>query len=650
MLLALAAVVTLIMCTEDEDTASDRHTAPVTYTEDREPCAQRHKHRNLYFGDLHVHTRLSFDAYGYEVRTTPAQAYAFAKGEELALPPLDAEGNGTRRVKLSRPLDFVALTDHQEYLAEGHLCTTPGTNAYDSSLCRRYRVGGDSIVFVFGIQFTAPSPARFWDICLAPGVDCRETGKEIWGSIVQAAEDAYDRSSSCSFTSFVGYEHTGSPRVANNHRNVIFRNARVPALPPSYFEQPTEQGVWAELEQTCLDPDNGCDFIVIPHNMNWSNGNMFTLDYKGLPLDQQVEAARLRAKMEPLIEVHQHKGDLECQNGFAGIAEDPLCDFEKIREPGFVDCGETPGTFGITGSGCVSRYDFMRGILKLGLSEHERLGVNPYRPGVIGSTDTHNGTPGLTEEYDFPGHVGTADDTEEKRLIKTQVTHNTPAYNPGGLAAVWAVENSRDALFDAFRNREVYSTSGPRIAVRFFGGWEYPRTLCDDPDFVSVGYEKGVPMGGKLPEGPDEGGSPMFAVMAMKDPGVAGRPGTPLQRIQIVKGWMGADGQAKEKVFEVAGDPDNGAGVDPETCEGFGEQWGQLCAVWSDPEFDPDRSAFYYARVVENPTCSWRHRDCSTYFPTDPALPRTCTDPNYQKIIQERALTSPIWYYPGEGT
>ena len=648
-LLVTATLLALPTCTEGETNTNDPNSTLVTYTEDRDPCNDRNRNRNLYFGDLHAHTRLSFDAYAYEVRTTPAQAYAFAKGGEVGLPPFDPEGNATRRVRLSRPLDFVALTDHQEYLAEIHLCTAPGTEAYDSSLCQSYREGGDMIVFVFGVQFTDPSPVRFKNICRAPGVDCRQTGKDIWSSVVQAAEDAYDRSAECSFTSFIGYEYSGTPRIANNHRNVIFRNARVPALPPSYFEQTTEQGFWSELKASCLDLESGCDFISIPHNMNWSNGNMFTPEYTSLPLEQQAEAAAFRGKMEPLVEAHQHKGDLECHNGFEGIPDDPLCDFEKIRGGNFVDCGDTPGILGIAGLGCVSRYDFIRNILKLGLAERLRLGVNPYRLGVIGSTDSHNGTPGMTEEYDFQGHVGLADDTAEKRLIKTQVTHNTPAYNPGGLAAVWAVENSRDALFEAFRNREVYSTSGTRIRVRFFGGWDYPPGLCNDPQFVSVGYEGGVSMGGKLAERPDEDAVPMFAVMALKDPGTEHRPGTPLQRIQIIKGWVGANGEGNEKVFEVSGDPNNGAGVDPQSCEPFGQGWERLCAVWSDPEFDPDRMAFYYARIVENPVCSWRQLDCSTYSPTDPALPKACSDATLQKVVQERALTSPIWYYPDEG-
>jgi len=634
----------LLTCTEEEQTRDAPTTPVVHYTETRQPCADRNEQRNLYFGDLHVHTRLSFDAFGYEVRTTPAQAYGFAKGAELYLPPLDAEGRGTRLVRLTRPLDFVALTDHQEYLAETYLCATPGTEAYDSTLCQKYREGNDLIIAVFGIQFTDPSPVRFRDICQAPGVDCRETARQIWRSVGQAAEDAYDRSSACSFTSFVGYEYSGTPRIANNHRNVIFRNAQVPELPPSYFEHTTEQGLWSELEATCLDLKNGCDFISIPHNMNWSNGNMFGRDNTRLSHEEQVEAARFRGNMEPLVEAHQHKGDLECHNGFPGIPDDPLCDFEKIRTKDFFDCGDTPGFLGIAGWGCVSRYDFVRNILKLGLSERLRLGVNPYALGLIGSTDTHNGTPGLTEEIPFPGHVGVADDTTEKRLIKTQVTHNTPTYNPGGLAAVWAVENSRDALFEAFRRREVYSTSGTRIRVRFFGGWDYPRMLCDDPDFVSVGYERGVSMGGYLAVRPGPDSAPMFAVMATQDPGTEDRPGTPLQRIQIIKGWVGSDGKEQEKVFEVAGDPNNGAGVDLESCEAFGRGWERLCAVWEDPEFDPDRVAFYYARVVENPTCSWRQADCSTYSAADPALPATCADDSFRKVIQERALTSPIWY------
>ncbi len=619
----------------------------VIYTQEREKCGDADKYRNLYFGDLHTHTQLSFDAYSYEVRTTTAQAYEFARGKEIMLAPLDSEGNGTRPAKISRPLDFVAMTDHQEYIAEIPLCTVPGTPAYDTKFCQDYRVGGEDVVVTFGLQITNVPPVRFGEICDTPGVDCYETAKAVWASIVQDAEDADDKTSDCSFTAFPSYEYTTSyPNIANNHRNVIFRNADVPELPPSFFERPTEQGLWKELKETCLDQDNNCDTFVIPHNSNWSNGNMFVPDYMDLSIDEQVEAASLRIQMEPLIELHQHKGDMEAKNGFPGVPYDPLADFEKIREADFVDCGVSTGAMGVAGSGCVSRYDFFRNILKLGISEQHRLGVNPYKLGVIAGTDSHNGNPGNTEEYNFKGCMGNADDTPQKRLGPKIKTHNFRVYNPGGLTGVWSVENSRDALFEAFRRRETYSTSGTRISVRLFGGWDYPSTLCEDPDFVPTGYDKGVPMGGTLTALQNNNASPVFAVTATKDPGVEGHPGTDLQLIQIIKGWIDADGEEQEKIYDVAGDANNGASVDMSTCEISGEGWETLCAVWTDPDFDPAISAFYYARVVENPTCSWRQYDCNEFSADDPERPDNCDAADLNMEIQERAVTSPIWYDP----
>lgn len=630
------------------DTTTPTISTPlITYTEDREPCECRNEERNLYWGEMHAHTVLSWDAQSYELRVTPAQAYDFAKGDSLLLPPLNEEGEGTRLVQLSRPLDFVALSDHLEFFSEALLCTDPESDKYDSPSCQAYREGGEDNAQMFGMKTAQVRPVHFEDIC-PEGTDvCREAFTQIWGSYVQAAEDAYDKSSECSFTTFVGYEYTGGPKVSNNHRNVIFRNAQVPEIPPSYFEQQTEEGLWLELKQICLDEDNGCDVIVIPHNSNWSNGNLFTPDYpEGMSLAEQAELAALRLRMEPLVEIQQHKGDMECKNGFEGISYDPMCDFEKIREADFEDCGDIPGSMGIIYAGCVSRYDFLRNILKLGLIEEQRLGINTYKIGVIGSTDTHNGTPGNVEEYDFPGHIGIVDDTPEKRLGPGTTTHNPLPSNPGGLAAVWAVENSRDALFEAFRNRETYSTSGPRITVRFFGGWNYPEDLCSDPDFVSIGYENGVPMGSDLPDRPDDNISPVFAVKALKDPGVEEYPGIDLQQIHIIKGWIDPDGTQHEKVFMVAGDPENGAGVNTDTCTPTGEGWDELCALWEDPEFDPDKPAFYYARVIENPSCSWKQYDCNTFAPGDPDIPEVCSNTTSQKVIQERAITSAIWYNP----
>ncbi len=621
----------------------------VNYTEVREICDCRSEYRNLYFGDLHSHTTLSYDAYIWKTSTTPAQAYEFAKGKELALTPLESNGSDTRYVRLSRPLDFVALTDHQEFLSEYVMCTDKESAAYDTAICQAYREGGYLNLMEFSTTLLETSPSHNEELCNTPGVNCTQAARELWHTIVENAESAYDRSSACTFTAFVAYEYTRNTNLADRNRNVIFRNAQVPVLPPSFMEQWVEQGLWAELNETCLQAENGCDCITIPHNSNWANGNKFTrLDYGDTSsLEDQREAAALRARMEPLVEFHQHKGSMECKNGFEGIPDDPLCDFEQIREADFEDCGDTPGEGGgVAGFGCLSRYDYIRNVLKLGLSEWVRTGVNPYKLGIVGGTDNHNGLPGKVEEYDYPGAMGINDDTTEKRLgAVREILLPFELFNPGGLTAVWAVEDSRDALFEALQRRETYGTSGTRIEVRFFGGWGYPADMCEDDDFVAIGYEKGVPMGGDLPARPDTTSAPTFAVMAMKDPGVEGHPGADLQQIQIVKGWIDADGNEMEKVIVVAGNPQNGASVDAETCERIGDGWETLCAVWTDPDFDPDAPAFYYVRVIENPSCSWRQYDCNTF--AEGERPESCSNPAVEKMIQERAITSPIWYEPG---
>jgi hypothetical protein len=224
------------------------------------------------------------------------------------------------------------------------------------------------------------------------------------------------------------------------------------------------------------------------------------------------------------------------------------------------------------------------------------------------------------------------------------MTHNPKSYNPGGLTAAWALENSRDALFQAFRRREVYSTSGTRISVRFFGGWDYPETICDRDDLISTGYADGVPMGRELRRKPEANPAPIFVVKAEKDPGVDGRSGTDLQRVQIIKGWLDASGQTWEEVFDIGGDADNDAGVDLATCERTGEGFETICATWIDPDFDPDVRAFYYARVVENPSCRWTQYDCHTFAVDDPDKPQACFDEAVAKTVQERAVSSPIWY------
>jgi hypothetical protein len=606
-------------------------------------CADFDPLRNVYFGDLHVHTAFSFDSYVFDIRNTPADAYRFARGEPLALPPLDAAGEGTQTLRLARPLDFAAVTDHSEFLGEVDLCTVPGAAGFDSEACAVFRAGGAGGQTVLGLLTAVESPERLEEIC-GDGADCASRASEVWRRTIAAAEEATDASAECAFTAFVAYEYTANTGASSQHRNVIFRNDSVP-LPTSYIERPTAAGLWQELRASCLDAGSGCDVLAIPHNSNQSNGRSFLVEYPdGAGADEQRAQAAFRAAIEPLVEIYQHKGDSECANGLSGIAgaPDELCEFEKLRPPPFVDCGDGVGTGGTAGGGCVSRRDFVRGALLAGLAEEERIGVNPLRLGVIASTDTHNGTPGAVAENAFAGHRGNVDDTPEERLVSGGF-RNGVIFSPGGLAAVWAEENTRESLFDALRRREVFGTSGPRIAVRFFGGWRDAEDACADPALLENAYASGVPMGGVLPA-PAGSGSPTFLALALRDAGDAERPSVRLQRLQIVKGWL-AGGEARQKVFDVAGDTSGAATVDEETCLVSGPGFDSLCTAWTDPEFDPAQRAFYYLRVLETPSCRWTAIQCNA-LPVE-GRPAPCSDPSVPKTIQERAWTSPIWYAPG---
>ncbi len=384
------------------------------YTEAREPCADRDPLRKAFFGDLHVHTSLSFDAWTYDVRTLPADAYRFARGETIKLAPLDASGQPTRPVKLARPLDFAAVTDHSEYLGETSLCTTPGSPAYDTPTCEQYRPGS-----FFGLGVGADPPARA-DICGPDGKPCTDAAMPVWKGIQDAAEAAYDRSAACSFTTFVAYEYTLSPFGTSMHRNVLFRNANALPAPITYYDAPRAIDLWTMLRATCNDAGNGCDALAIPHNSNYSNGRLFHVEYWGKKgIEDEKRQAALRAEMEPLVEIYQHKGDSECTSGlttYAG-APDELCDNEKMLTPPLEDCGPTKTATGaLAGLGCTSWLDYVRNVWKAGLMERARLGVDPYKLGVIASTDTHNGTPGNVDEATFAGHLGNADRDPEQSL------------------------------------------------------------------------------------------------------------------------------------------------------------------------------------------------------------------------------------------
>jgi hypothetical protein len=605
----------------------------------REPCRDHDRQRRPFFGDLHVHTAFSLDASTMGTVNRPADAYRFARGKPLGVQPYSTDGRALRQARLSRPLDFAAVTDHAELIGEWNICNHPELEGHDSLVCRVYR-NWPRVAF-YWMNMQASRGARH-GFCGDGGAVCLEAARAPWQETREAAEAAYDRSAACRFTSFHGYEWTGSAGAGVNfHRNVIFANEQVPELPISFIDSPDLYAFWGRLERECIEGGTGCDVVVIPHNSNLGAGRMFeTMRSNGLPIT--AEQARNRTRFEPLVEMMQHKGESECMLGLE--TEDELCQFEKLAMRDF------GGRFFSPSAKPPIARQFVRNILKEGLLEEHRLGVNPFRLGIIASTDTHLGTPGLVAETaDYPGHGGAGKPAGD--ALPAGLSDELD-FNPGGLAVLWAEENSRRSLFDAMRRRESYGTSGPRIVVRFFGGWRFTAGLCGEPDLAARGYSGGVPMGGVLPEAPSgANGGPTFAVSALADTGTRDSPGTPLQRVQIVKGWL-ADGATHERVYDLAGSPNGEASVDPATCETFGEGAQSLCAVWRDPDFAPDQSAFYYARVVENPTCRWSQRACIAggVHCDDPSTLREgfegCCSEEHRPVIQERAWTSPIWYSP----
>ena len=407
--------------------------------------------------------------------------------------------------------------------------------------------------------------------------------------------------------------------VSMLHRNVIFRNTKVPRQPFSFLQEATPQELWSRLDKRCIQAGNGCDVIAIPHNSNLSNGFMFP-DFSNS--DNALELAQLQRRFEPLVEIIQHKGASECQFN-AGLLGEEECNFEYMAGFGGLGGGASPQT---------ANLGYVRSALKTGLKMENSLGINPYQLGFIGSTDNHNATPGAVSESGWKGFIGDTDDEAQERLSPDLIEQGS-----GGLAVVWAEQNTRDSIFDSLQQRETYATSGPRMIVRTFGSWDLPEDICTQPQWLETAYEKGVPMGGDLGQSP-RSEPPIFVISAMKD---SGGEANNLERLQVVKGWTDGNGNSHERVYDVYGNKVPTTVVNLNTCAvqpdvGFAS----ACTTWTDPDFVQTQNAFYYTRVLEVPSCRWSQMQANDIGQPHPQ--------EVEPTIRERAWTSPIWVAASE--
>lgn len=588
----------------------------------------RNPNRNLYWGDLHIHTSLSSDAYIMGVRAIPDDVYRYAKGQAIA----HAAGYP---MQIDRPLDFAAVTDHAEYLGEARLAELDYPTTRKS--LRDILLGGNKASVT---QAWLQTTLKFRGEGFGADKPDEAIGRSAWQQTIDAAERHNDPGV---FTSFIGYEWSAYVEdiAVHIHRCVIYRDNNVSSIPFSSLDSSRPEDLWAFLAG---EESQGRVAIAIPHNANMSKGSMYPeVDSDGKPLT--ADYAARRNYFEPVSEILQIKGASEIHPMLA--AEDEFAGFSiAIMQPGE---GE-PEVAELKGS-------YMRPALLSGIGMQQSMGFNPYSFGVIGASDSHNAS-SPARESDYSGKLPIMDGSAGLRTSEAMLlplgANPANSWSSGGLAAVWAEENTRTSLFDAMRRKESYATSGPRIALRFFAGWEYDATMLDEADYLGRAYAQGVPMGGQLASpgsghagsvergGKQEAQAPRFLVAALKDP-----LGANLDRIQIIKGWAGRDGSSHEKIFNVA----LSGGRSPEGPEGDVAPVGntvdvttasysntigaaELTAFWQDPEFDPALEAFYYARVLEIPTPRW-----STY---DAA--RLGSKPMQPAVIRERAISSPIWY------
>lgn len=577
---------------------------------------------NLYWGDTHLHTKLSADAYANRNSTVgPDEAYRFAKG----LPVINSMSRG--RVQIDTPLDFLAVTDHAEYagliakLFEGDPQVT-GTSR-GARYLQMIRDGRGSEVF-YELLGTVNRNQAFEEL----NTDVMRS--TVWGEIVDAAERHNDPGK---FTALIGWEWSSLPNGANLHRVVFMPQGGDVAkqfIPYSAFESQKPEDLWAWLEET--SERTGADFVAIPHNSNISAGKMFMeVDSEGLPITAAY--ARTRMRWEPVVEATQIKGDSETHPLLS--PNDEFADFETYEHLIYMGEDEPPDANDPAAN-------YVRSGLMRGLEIEAQVGANPYKFGIIGATDSHSGF-SAAEERNFQGKfsLDSTPGTKGEELVPGAVGWDMSA---SGLAGVWATENTREAIVAAFKRKEVYGSSGPRIAVRVFGGFDFQPSDADARDLAEVGYRKGVPMGSDLANAPD-GQAPSLLIRAVKDPKDAN-----LDRIQVVKGWLGPDGTAQEKVYDAAWSdgrvvgadgalPPVGNTVDLET--GFYTNTigaAELSTVWVDPDFDAGQRAFYYVRVLQIPTPRNSLYDSIALQQAPPE--------GHPTTIQERAYSSPIWYTP----
>ena len=590
------------------------------------PYAGRNFPTHVLWGDTHLHTAISVDA-GTMCRVGQEDAFRFARGEEITT-------THGLRAKLSRPLDFLVIADHAEMYGlmpqllsgDPEVLSTEKGKQWFSALTS----GNNDTVFATAMEIVGSLSGD------VPPIKSDKAVRNAWQAYTALA-DKYNEPGR--FTALIGFEWTAIGGD-NLHRNVIFRgNSSVAnrTVPYSQFDSKNPEDLWRHLAG--LEKELGSEVLAIPHNGNLSNGRMFTVEtFGGKPLTKEL--AELRSKYEPLVEATQIKGDGEAHPMLS--PNDEFADYEKW------DKSNLNGTEAKKPE--MLQWEYSREALKTGLKLGQKLGINPYKFGMVGSTDAHTGLTAVEEDNFFGKHSGV--EPEPHRWEHVVIAAPDPKFTikgwqqaAGGYAGVWAAENTREAIFDAMKRKETYATTGPRMTVRFFGGWDFTAEDAESRLPAGVGYAKGVPMGGDLHKAPAGSKAPNFLVAAMRD-AYSGN----LDRIQIIKGWLDKDGKTQEKVYDVVWSGDRKPGADGKlppvgnTVDVKRANWKntigspELISVWTDPDFDATQSAFYYARVIEIPTPRWTAYEALRFsVKMSPEVPMT---------TQERAYTSPIWYTP----